>query len=234
VSTASIEIKTVAELANAPAEYQAAAAKLVRSHAINELYGAQVFDEPAVQFAPTPYWKWLTCRVAMEEYGHHQRFYRLGRKMGIPDDEMIPGKTGKRPLSIFDFEMKSWAEFCVIKLLADMAEIIQVEDLMECTFVPLRAEAAKTMPEEKFHAGFGVKACTELCGTDAGRAEVQAAIDALFPSMPAFFGQANSKNNETFRKWGLKQHTNEEMRADYIGRAQQIVAGLGLTLPAVG
>jgi ring-1,2-phenylacetyl-CoA epoxidase subunit PaaA len=234
MSTASIEIKTVADLANAPAEYREAAKKLVRSHAINELYGAQVFDEPAVQFAPTPYWKWLTCRVAMEEYGHHQRFYRLGQKMGIPDDHMIPGRTEKRPLSIFEFEMKSWAEFCVIKLLADMAEIIQVEDLMECTFVPLRVEAAKTMPEEKFHAGFGVKACTELCKTEAGRIEVQAAIDALFPEMPAFFGKSNSKNNEIFRKWGLKQRTNEAMREDYIERARGIVAKLGLTLPAAG
>ena len=231
MSTA-IAVTTIAELANAPAEYRQAAQKIVRSHAINELYGAQVFDEPAVAFAPTPYWKWLTCRVAMEEYGHHQRFFRLGQKMGIPDDAMIPHKTDKRPLSIFAFPLRSWAEFCVIKLLADMAEIIQVEDLMECTFHPLRDEAAKTMPEEKFHAGFGVKSCTELCATAAGRAEVQAAIDALFPSMPAFFGAGHSKNNAIYRKWGLKQRTNEAMRADYVERARGIVERLGLRLPA--
>jgi ring-1,2-phenylacetyl-CoA epoxidase subunit PaaA len=233
VDTAHIEVTTIAELANAPQEYRDAAVKIVRSHAINELYGAQVFDEPAVALAPTPYWKWLTCRVAMEEYGHHQRFFRLGRKMGIPEEAMLPGTTDKRPLSIFEFELKSWTEFCVIKLLADMAEIIQIEDLMACTFHPLRDEAAKTMPEEKFHAGFGVRSCTELCATDEGRREVQAAIDALFPGMPAFFGQANSKNNALFRKWGLKQSTNEAMRADYIERARVLVEDkLHLTLPA--
>ncbi|HEV2642469.1 MAG TPA: Phenylacetic acid catabolic protein [Candidatus Elarobacter sp.] len=232
MDTATVIVKTVAELASAPAEYREAAEKIVRSHAINELYGAQVFDEPAVAFAPTPYWKWLTCRVAMEEYGHHQRFFRLGVKMGIPQDAMIPHKTDKRPLSIFEFPLRSWTEFCVIKLLADMAEIIQVEDLMECTFHPLRDEAAKTMPEEKFHAGFGVRACTELCATDQGRVEVQAAIDALFPGMPAFFGASHSKNNAIFRKWGLKQRTNEAMRADYVERARGIVGKLGLRLPA--
>ena len=234
MDTASIEVNTVAELAQAPAEYRDAAAKIVRSHAINELYGAQVFDEPAVAFAPTPYWKWLTCRVAMEEYGHHQRFFRLGQKMGIPDDAMVPGKTDKRPLSIFEFTMTSWEQFCVIKLLADMAEIIQVEDLMTCTFRPLRDEAAKTMPEEKFHAGFGLRSCVELCRTAAGKRDVQAAIDALFPGMPAFFGQPHSKNNALYRKWGLKQNTNEAMRADYIERARVLVEDkLGLTLPAV-
>ena len=233
METVSIEVNSVAELADAPEEYRQAAGKIVRSHAINELYGAQVFDEPAVAFAPTPYWKWLTCRVAMEEYGHHQRFFRLGQKMGISDDAMIPGKTDKRPLTIFEFTMRSWTEFCVIKLLADMAEIIQVEDLMECTFRPLRDEAAKTMPEEKFHAGFGLRSCTELCRTGEGRREVQAAIDALFPGMPAFFGQPHSKNNALYRKWGLKQRTNEAMRADYLERARVLVEDkLGLKLPA--
>lgn len=233
METVSIEVKTVAELAAAPAEYREAAGKIVRSHAINELYGAQVFDEPAVAFAPTPYWKWLTCRVAMEEYGHHQRFFRLGQKMGIPDDAMVPGKTDKRPLSIFEFTMTSWAQFCVIKLLADMAEIIQVEDLMTCSFRPLRDEAAKTMPEEKFHAGFGLKSCLELCRSEAGRREVQDAIDALFPGMPAFFGQPQSKNNALYRKWGLKQHTNEAMRDEYLERARVLVEGkLRLKLPA--
>src|ERR1700736_7085853 len=83
-------VKTVAEFAAAPAEFQDAIRKIVRSHAVNELYGAQVFDEPAVAFAPTPYAKWLTCRVAMEEYGHHVRFKELGEQIGIPHEQMMP------------------------------------------------------------------------------------------------------------------------------------------------
>ena len=90
-----IVVKTVEELKNAPEEYREAIAKLVISHAVNELYGAQVFDEPAIAYAPTPYAKWLTCRVAMEEYGHHVRFKQLGTQMGIPEDRMMPG-VGKR------------------------------------------------------------------------------------------------------------------------------------------
>ena len=69
--TAENPIKTVADFASAPAEFQDAVRKIVRSHSVNELHGARVFDEPAIAFAPTPYAKWLTCRVAMEEYGHH-------------------------------------------------------------------------------------------------------------------------------------------------------------------
>src|SRR5512134_2227652 len=106
-ATATLEVKTAADLAIQPEEYQTAVKKIVISHAVNELYGAQVFDEPAIALAPTPYAKWLTCRVAMEEYGHHVRFKELGVQMGIPEERMIPG-TGKRPLSIFEFPLKTW------------------------------------------------------------------------------------------------------------------------------
>ena len=81
-SAAPDPIKTAEELSRASAEYQTAIRKIVRSHAVNELYGAQVFDEPAIALAPTPYAKWLTCRVAMEEYGHHVRFRELGEQIG--------------------------------------------------------------------------------------------------------------------------------------------------------
>ena len=137
-------VKTVEELKSAPEEYREAVGKLVISHAVNELYGAQVFDEPAIAYAPTPYAKWLTCRVAMEEYGHHVRFKQLGVQMGIPEERMVPG-AGKRPLSIFEFPLKTWEEFVAIKLLADLAEILQVEDLLHCTFHPLRNLARATM-----------------------------------------------------------------------------------------
>jgi len=233
MSEANLQVKTVEELAGQPAEYREALEKIVISHAINELYGAQVFDEPAVAFAPTPYAKWLTCRVAMEEYGHHVRFFELGRQMGIDSDRMIPGKTEKRPLSIFDYPLKSWEEFVAIKLLGDLAEILQVEDLLHCSFHPLRNLARMTMPEERFHAQFGIDFGEELVKTPEGKARLQEAVDTVFPVMPAFFGRPNSKNNEIFRKWKIKKRRNEDMRDDYMGRAREAAGKLGLTLPDV-
>ena len=225
-------IKSVDALKAAPEEYRLAVRKIVRSHAVNELYGARVYDEPAIALAPTPYLKWLTCRIAMEEYGHHVRFRQLGEQMGIPEAEMTP--EGRKPLSIFEFPLKTWEEFCVVKLLADLAEIIQVEDLMKCSFLPLRNLAKVTMPEEIFHSQFGKDTCTELIKTEDGRRKVQAAIDRYFPMMPAFFGKTDSANNALYRKYGIKQRTNEDMRADFLKRVRDLVEDhLKLKLPAV-
>lgn len=225
------EVKTVADLANESEEYKTAVSKIVVSHAVNELYGARVFDEPAIAYAPTPYAKWLTCRIAMEEYHHHVRFKGLADEIGIPPEATDP--TVKKPLSIFGFPMKSWAEFCVIKMLADLAEILQVEDLLHCSFVPLRNIGRITMPEEKFHAQFGKDFCTELCKTEEGRSRVQQAIDDYAPYLPKFFGAAGSKNNEMYRKFGLKLRKNEEMREDFFNRARSVVEGLGLRFPEI-
>jgi ring-1,2-phenylacetyl-CoA epoxidase subunit PaaA len=229
-ATATLEVKTAADLAGQPEEYRTAVSKIVISHAVNELYGAQVFDEPAIALAPTPHAKWLTCRVAMEEYHHHVRFRTLADEIGVPAGQMDP--KVKKPLSIFSFELKTWPEFCVIKAIADYAEILQVEDLLHCSFHPLRNLARITMPEEKFHAKFGKDYCLELIRTAEGRAEVQDAIDRYFPITPGFFGGSQSKNNEVYRKWGLKQRTNDEMREDFLGRVTELVEkDFGLRLP---
>jgi ring-1,2-phenylacetyl-CoA epoxidase subunit PaaA len=230
-TTTALEVKTVAELAQQPAEYQGAVHKIVISHAVNELYGAQVFDEPAIQLAPTPYAKWLTCRIAMEEYHHHVRFKALADEIGISPERM--DTRNKRPLSIFEFKLETWPEFCVIKAIADYAEILQVEDLLHCSFHPLRNLGRITMPEEKFHAKFGKDFCLELI--QAGRGdEVQDAINRYFPLTPAFFGASQSKNNEMFRRWHLKQRTNDEMRDDFLGRVTELVEkDFGLRLPAL-
>ena len=97
------KVKTVEEFMHQPEEFRIAIQKIVQSHAINELYGSTVFDEPAIALAPTPRAKWLTCRVAMEEYGHHLRFAELGEAIGIPHDNLVPRTDGKKPLSIMEF-----------------------------------------------------------------------------------------------------------------------------------
>jgi ring-1,2-phenylacetyl-CoA epoxidase subunit PaaA len=231
-TTQTAQVASVAEFQTQSPEYQTAVRKIVRSHAVNELYGAQVFDEPAIALAPTPYAKWLTCRVAMEEYGHHVRFRELGQQIGVPELELTP--KGRKPLSIFEFPLKTWEEFCVIKLLADLAEILQVEDLLHCTFHPLRNLARMTMPEERFHAQFGKDFCTELVKTPEGRERVQDAINRYFPIMPKFFGKSDSANNALYRQCGLKQRTNGEMRDDFIARCKPLVEEhLGLKLPEI-
>jgi ring-1,2-phenylacetyl-CoA epoxidase subunit PaaA len=99
--------------------------------------------------------------------------------------------------------------------------------------VPLRNLARTTMPEEKFHAQFGKDFGAELVKTPEGKAALQAAVDAFYPYAPHFFGASKSKNNEIFRSFGIKLRTNEDMRADYVARAKDVLDSLGLKAPVL-
>ena len=210
-----LEVKTAAELAQQPEEYQAAVQKIVISHAVNELYGAQVFDEPAIQLAPTPYAKWLTCRVAMEEYHHHVRFKAPGRR------DRHPGRADGPAAQAAAVDLRVPAQD-LAGVLRDQGHRRLRRDPAGGRPAPLQLPSA-AQPRPHHHARGEVPRQVRqglLPGADPGTAaasEVQDAINRYFPITPAFFGASQSKNNEMFRKWGLKQRTNDEMRQDFLG-----------------
>jgi ring-1,2-phenylacetyl-CoA epoxidase subunit PaaA len=209
-------------------EYVAAAGKVISSHVRNELTGASVFDEPAISLAPSPREKWLACRIAMEEYGHHLRFQRLAADLGLTEP------AGARPLSVFEFELTTWVEFVVLKAIVDLAEVVLMDELAECSYLPLRHLAQHLLPEERFHVSFGSARVREMAEQPELRPALQDAVDRLVPFTLPFFGRSTSANNESFRRWGIKQRTNDEARADFIDRSRAFVVGdAGLSYPEV-
>lgn len=209
-------------------DYVRAVGKVVASHVRNELAGAAAFDEPAIALAPGPTEKWLACRIAMEEYGHHLKFKRLATELDL--DPATPGRT----LSVFDYGLATWLEFVVLKAVVDLAEVVLMEDLAEASYVPLRSLVAKLLPEERFHVSFGRGHARELAADPANHPALQAAVDEVVAFTLPFFGRSDSANNESYRQWGVKQLTNDEARARWAARARDFVeVELGLRFPDV-
>ncbi len=209
-------------------DYVVAVGKVVASHVRNELAGAVAFDEPAIALAPGPKEKWLACRIAMEEYGHHLKFQRLASELGID------GSGTGRALSVFDYELTSWVEFVVLKALVDLAEVVLMEELLATSYLPLRHLVARLLPEERFHVSFGKAHTRDLVAERSTAPIVQQAVDDLVRFTVPFFGRSTSANNESFRRWGVKQHSNDEARAQWAGRCRAFVEGeLCLRFPEV-
>lgn len=209
-------------------DYVEAVGKVIASHVRNELAGAAVFDEPAIALAPGPREKWLACRIAMEEYGHHLKFNKLSGELGLADP--LAGRT----LSTFDYPLTTWVEFAVLKAVVDMAEVVLMEELSTCSYLPLRNLAAKLLPEERFHVSFGKAHTKELAADPQTRPLVAQAVDDLVAFTLPFFGRSQSANNEVFRQWGIKRYRNDEVRAIYIERSRHFVEDeLDLDYPTV-
>ena len=220
-------VADAAAAAEVGAEYLEVVGKVIASHVRNELAGASVFDEPAIALAPTPREKWLACRIAMEEYGHHLKFQRLATDLGLPIHQ-------GQPLSVFEFELTTWVEFVVLKAIVDLAEVVLMDELVECSYLPLRHLAQALMPEERFHVSFGAVRTKELARQPARRAEVQDAVNALVTFSLPFFGRSRSSNNDAFRRWGIKNRTNDQARAEFIERTRAfVVDDAGLEYPDV-
>ena len=209
-------------------EYVSAVGKVIGSHVRNELAGAAAFDEPAIAMAPGPREKWLACRIAMEEYGHHLKFKRLASELGLADD------NGARTLSVFDYGLSSWAEFVVLKALFDQAEVVLMEELLDSSYVPLRTLVAQLLPEERFHVSFGKAHTSEMAEDPGARPVLQKAVDDLVAFTVPFFGRSASANNEAFRRWDVKRRTNDEARAEWAARCRRFVEDeVGLRFPEV-
>jgi ring-1,2-phenylacetyl-CoA epoxidase subunit PaaA len=163
----------------------------------------------------------------MEEFGHHILFARLAEQLGAEWKD-------KKPLTLFDFPVMDWLEFGVIKATVDVAELIELDDLVKATYLPLRQVAKDTYAEEKFHVGLGMDIVKTLLDEDPGnRKLIQAVLERLFPLALDFFGAPNSKNNELFVRWGLKQRTNSAMRKEYVQAIEGFVHKFGLSMPPI-
>jgi ring-1,2-phenylacetyl-CoA epoxidase subunit PaaA len=209
-------------------DYVRAVGKVIQSHVRNELAGAAAFDEPAIGLAPGPREKWLACRIAMEEYGHHLKFSRLASELGLED------AASGRALSVFDYGLSSWAEFVVLKALVDMAEVVLMEELLKTSYLPLRDLVTRLLPEERFHVSFGKSHTREMAADPDTHPVLQQAVDDLVRFTIPFFGRSVSANNEAFRRWGVKKRTNDEARAQWADRCRGFVEGeLGLGFPQV-
>lgn len=225
-----IDVRSIADLEAQPPDYRNAVEDLVCRLAIDELQGAQAFGEPAIALAPTPYAKWLSWRLALEVLQQHQAFLELAHRMEIPEGRLDPGHSR---LSVFGFEMKTWPEFCVVKAIADSAQVLRAEDLACCSFHPLRNIARALLPGERLHARIGRELCLELLQTGMGRA-VQDALDRYFPLVPAVFGGMESGREAICRRFGLKHRSGDEMRREFLARSVAlIVKDFGLRMPSL-
>jgi len=132
----------------------------------------------------------------------------------------------KKPLTIFNFELKTWPEFCVIQGDRGLCRNPAGGKIC-CTAVSIRCATWRASPCRRRNStpSSAKDFCIELIRTGERRA-VQDAINRYFPITPGFFGASKSKNNETYLRCGLKSRTNDEMRADFL-RSRERTGGEG-------
>lgn len=209
-------------------EFQDLMLNIINIHVVSELYGADCF-EISILRAPTPEFKMRMAKTVMEEYGHHLRFRKIMDELEIDWNEYA---RRKGHLTTFDTPIDSWADQAVFLAVVDRAAAHQFRQFVQSPYEPFRRACQETLNEEYGHVGLGMDAVKELLKTEAGRAEVGAALEKWLPVGLQSFGADGSPKSARYRHHGIKQDTNEAMRAAYYEQIRGFVCqDWGFDLP---
>lgn len=200
-------------------EFQDLMLNIINIHVVSELYGADCFEQSILR-APTPEFKMRMARTVMEEYGHHLRFRSLMEELDLDWQEYA---SRKGHLSTFDEPLESWTDQVVFLALVDRAAAHQFRHFVQSPYEPFQKACQDTLKEEYGHVGLGMDGVKHELQTEGGRARVATAVKKWLPVGLQSFGSDGSKKNEAYRRWGIKQDSNENMRAAYYEQVRSII-----------
>lgn len=229
-------------------EYREALLNLLMQQADSELSGAYGYV-PWIQNAPTIHEKLLVAQIVKDEINHAYRMNKLLAELGIDVDKRIEQfeldmrvkdsnadigterKAQDKRVNIFYYTIDTWTDFIMFNFCMDRGAGHQLEDAKHCSYAPWARTIEGIFKEEMMHVNHGDTWVHRLAANPDTRDEVQAALNKWYPRTMNIFGRPNSSKNKLYRKLGLKQRDNEEVRQAFKADIEKAVTGTGLTLP---
>ena len=190
----------------------------------------------ALEKAPNLNARLSLLSIMQDEIGHAHIAYRLLADLGEELEAIVyqrPPQAWKHPYA-FDFPMQSWAELAVFNALIDRAGYVLLGDAFRHTsYGPWKRGLVKVDKEENFHLRHGETWVRRLCQRPESRAEVQRAVDWLFPMAIEQFGLPDGlKTRGAQLEYRLKGSTNDELRRQWLRSAMPFLLAVGLSVPA--
>lgn len=191
-------------------------------------------DEWSLTMSPDAETRLRMSNFTAEEFKHTYQFYRLYHDF----DPELPVRIYEHEREVFRaYEaMKAeptWLDRSINNMMSDRFGVYQGFEWVQSSFTPLARVSLKVVKDERGHSNMGylnVRACLEN-DPDARLKAEQRISEYWYPYFMAAFGSDDSKNNRAWRKWGLKQHTNPELRAAYHSEMVQVLDSLGIEAP---
>jgi ring-1,2-phenylacetyl-CoA epoxidase subunit PaaA len=214
-----------------PQEYRELLVKLIYNHA--EILDSKPYRdmidsqwEVAKREAPTLKDLAMMARFNYEEFNHGYIFSNILAGLG--------GSFEKFELRqyLFEFPKQSWMDLALHHFLASKVGVMQIAEWADSSYEPVARVVPRVFREERGHAGMGYMHLAEMVRTsEAKRAEAQDKLAVWWPMTLDMFGSSSSQRNKRYRAWGLKKHTNEQLRQAFIANTVPQIEALGLVCP---
>jgi ring-1,2-phenylacetyl-CoA epoxidase subunit PaaA len=218
-----------------PDGYRKTLIRQIAQHAHSEIIGMQPEGNWLTR-APSLRRKAILMAKVQDEAGHGLYLYSAAETLGADRDDLtlklIEGQ--QKYSSIFNYPTPSYADVGVIGWLVDGAAICNQVPLCRSSYGPYARAMIRVCKEESFHQRQGFELLmTMMRGTDAQRAMVQESVDRWWWPALMMFGPPDDQSPNTAQSmaWGIKRHTNDELRQRFVDMSVPQAALLGVTLP---
>jgi ring-1,2-phenylacetyl-CoA epoxidase subunit PaaA len=218
-----------------PDAYRATMIRQIAQHAHSEIIGMQP-EGNWITRAPSLRRKAILLAKVQDEAGHGMYLYSAAETLGADradlTEKLIAG--GQKYSSIFNYPTLSYADVGVIGWLVDGAAICNQVPLCRSSYGPYARAMIRICKEESFHQRQGYELLLTMTrGTQAQRDMVQDAVNRFWWPSLMMFGppDADSPNTAQSMRWGIKRHTNDELRQRFVDMTVPQADKLGVTLP---
>jgi len=222
-----------------PDGYRTTLIRQIAQHAHSEIIGMQP-EGAWITRAPSLRRKAILMAKVQDEAGHGLYLYSAAETLGMGRDEMLDRlHTGRqRYSSIFNYPTLTWADVGAIGWLVDGAAIVNQVPLCRCSYGPYARAMVRICKEESFHQRQGFEILHHLSqGTPAQHDMAQDAVNRWWWPSLMMFGPPDSGENASKghsaqnMAWGIKRHSNDDLRQRFVDMTVPQAQVLGLDLP---
>jgi ring-1,2-phenylacetyl-CoA epoxidase subunit PaaA len=220
------------DLEKMPAEYKELLERVLTIQADCEIGGPHLYVKDILPTAPSRVNQLIVARTAAEEMDHYRKIAKLAGDIGKDTSSLLSIPNQKRYLEAFRGVIKTWEDFAVFGFLIDRVGRYQLEEFLDCSYLPLQRILPEILKEEIGHIGFGTNQTAELAAKgDDEKERVQQSVDFWYIKALDMFGRSDSERSNRFCHWGLKRRSNSQARWEFIKEVGPIIQDMGLTVP---
>ncbi len=218
-----------------PEAYRRTLVRQIAQHAHSEIIGMQP-EGNWISRAPSLRRKAILMAKVQDEAGHGLYLYAAAETLGVDRADLLDAlHTGRQKYSsIFNYPTLTWADVGAIGWLVDGAAIVNQVPLCRCSYGPYARAMVRVCKEESFHQRQGFEILHTLShGSPAQHDMAQDAVNRYWWPSLMMFGPPDDDSPNTARSmtWGIKRHTNDELRQRFVDMTVPQAEALGLTLP---
>jgi ring-1,2-phenylacetyl-CoA epoxidase subunit PaaA len=223
-----------------PDAYRRLLVRQIAQHAHSEIIGMQP-EGNWISRAPSLRRKAILMAKVQDEAGHGLYLYAAAETLGVDRADLLDAlHTGRQKYSsIFNYPTLTWADVGAIGWLVDGAAITNQVPLCRCSYGPYGRAMVRICKEESFHQRQGFEILHTLShGTAAQKEMAQDAVNRYWWPSLMMFGPPDTGDRaspaghtEQSMAWGIKRHSNDDLRQRFVDMTVPQAEVLGLTLP---